>query len=117
MASSRETTKGFFFVSADRSEMTNAERILALEAQNRALELDKARLSGEVNGLRAVLDVMRHLLPSASPGVVPTIVPGPWEGSCLHPSAGCAAAPWLPGQVTIVGSLDETKGWKGGASS
>jgi hypothetical protein len=94
--------------------MTDAERIRDLEIENRQLELDKARLSGEVNGLRAVLEVMRHLLPSAAPGVAPVVVPLPWEGSCYpHPAAGCAAGPMVLGEVAVV----TTKGWKGNGAS
>jgi len=40
--------------------MTDAERI-------RDLELRNAHLEGEVAGLRAVLEVMKHLLPVSAP--------------------------------------------------
>ncbi len=68
-----------------------SERIHALEAdvarlteEKRALELTNAHLTGEVAGLRAVLDVMRHLLPSARPGT-PTevlVMPPTTTGTC-----------------------------------
>jgi hypothetical protein len=74
--------------------MTDAERIRALEidnarltAEKRALELSNAHLTGEVAGLRTVLDVMRHLLPSALPGTPTVVVPVPMQptttGTCV----------------------------------